>query len=246
MAAIYHCNWWAAHGLACCALRAALRMSRNEGGAHQDAANHLELIAAAAKVLGKSLDRADHKAQKVMLTELVDLEAELAKPLAVLERDRLRDRLRRADAGRGGSFDRVVARSAANALIFVAEGYGAAEKQKFLGDVARLYAAVLGDADAPLHHLSPLLGADAVFAPSERTGVPLAEARPRGVERRAALTAFGLYRDAAAPMRLLEPSAWTYAAARRTRRRPTAARVRATRSSCSPTTRTTAASATTS
>lgn len=93
----------------------------------------------------------------------------------------------------------------AKRLVFLAEAYDASEREEFLADVRRLTAQVLGTA---LAFASPFIRVDAVFVASQRSGVPLTRPRDRQ-------TAFGLYRDAAAPLRLLEPQPWTYSAAKR-------------------------------
>ncbi|KAH8059719.1 IgA peptidase M64 [Aureococcus anophagefferens] len=108
------------------------------------------------------------------------------------------------------SFTKLVRRDVGSSLIFLAEGYAAHERDAFLGDVRRLYDEVLGSPDAPLRHVSAFFSVDAIFVPSATSGVP--RLATLGAERGG--TAFGLYRDAAQPLRLVEPSRWSYDEAR--------------------------------
>ncbi|KAH8092144.1 IgA peptidase M64 [Aureococcus anophagefferens] len=96
------------------------------------------------------------------------------------------------------SFTKLVRRDVGSSLIFLAEGYAAHERDAFLGDVRRLYDEVLGSPDAPLRHVSAFFSVDAIFVPSATSGVP--RLATRGAKRGG--TAFGLYRDAAQPLRL--------------------------------------------
>ncbi|KAH8070404.1 IgA peptidase M64 [Aureococcus anophagefferens] len=117
------------------------------------------------------------------------------------------------------SFTKLVRRDVGSSLIFLAEGYAAHERDAFLGDVRRLYDEVLGSPDAPLRHVSAFFSVDAIFVPSATSGVP--RLATRGAKRGG--TAFGLYRDAAQPLRLVEPSRWSYDEARELRRAARAA-----------------------
>ena len=109
------------------------------------------------------------------------------------------------------SFTKLVRRDVGSSLIFLAEGYAAHERDAFLGDVRRLYDEVLGSPDAPLRHVSAFFSVDAIFVPSATSGVP--RIATRGAKRGG--TAFGLYRDSAQPLRLVEPSRWSYDEARK-------------------------------
>lgn len=100
-------------------------------------------------------------------------------------------------------------------LIFLAEGYGPEERDVFISDVRRLTAAVLTGPSAPLEFASPFVAVEAVWVPSRISGVPLvsdAAAHRRADHDRG--TAFGLFRRASAPLRVLETSSWSYKAAK--------------------------------
>lgn len=100
-------------------------------------------------------------------------------------------------------------------LIFLAEAYGPEEHDVFISDVRRLTAAVLTGASAPLEFVSPFVAVEAVWVASRMSGVPLVS--DVAAHKRAhhdSGTAFGLFRRASAPLRVLETSSWSYKAAR--------------------------------
>ncbi|KAJ1454719.1 hypothetical protein M885DRAFT_521308 [Pelagophyceae sp. CCMP2097] len=98
-------------------------------------------------------------------------------------------------------------------LIFIAEGYGASERSKFEADVERLVFEVFEDGGAPLHAVRTLVAFDTVWAASAKSGVP--RLRQGLASQEDSKTAFGLFRDVRAPLRIVEPSPWSYDAARK-------------------------------
>lgn len=93
-------------------------------------------------------------------------------------------------------------------LIFASEGYEETEREAFLDDVRRLVREVITDPSAPFFFAKKYLGVDAVWVASRQSGIPFGRYdSPKN-------TAFGLYRDSRAPLRVVEPSSWSYKAAR--------------------------------
>uniref|UniRef100_A0A7S3K1J4 Uncharacterized protein n=1 Tax=Aureoumbra lagunensis TaxID=44058 RepID=A0A7S3K1J4_9STRA len=92
-------------------------------------------------------------------------------------------------------------------LIFLSEAYGEDEENDFVRDVQRMVHEVL---DESFSHVAPLLAVEAIWIPSRRSGVPRVPRPPMRPQ-----TAFGLFRDSSAPLRLVEPGPRSYRLAKK-------------------------------
>lgn len=93
-------------------------------------------------------------------------------------------------------------------VVFLPEGYDETEYDLFFEDVRRLVRQVISDESAPFSFAQKYLAVDAKWVSSKSSGIPFSTYASKKH------TAFGLFRNLEAPLRLVEASSWSYRAAR--------------------------------